>query len=81
MLKNLKIFQKPQKLRFQNMKIHENERIEAYQVKKNLINLEECLRKRLDVKERVFWMNKCGQIERDLGNKNWITKSIYIDPQ
>ena len=36
------------------MKMHENERIEAYQVKKNLINLEECLRKRLDVKERVF---------------------------
>ena len=46
--------QKSQKLRFQNMKMHENERIEAYQVKKNLINLEECLRKRLDVKERVF---------------------------
>ena len=36
------------------MKIYENERIEAYQVKKNLINLKECLRKRLDVKERVF---------------------------
>ena len=49
-----KILQKSQKLRFQNMKMHENERIEAYQVKKNLINLEECLRKRLDVKERVF---------------------------
>ena len=63
------------------MKMHENERIEAYQVKKNLINLEECLRKRLDVKERVFGMNKCGQIERDRGNENQITKSIYIDPQ
>ena len=80
-MKKPKIFQKPQKLRFKNMKMHENERIEAYQVKKNLINLEECLRKRLDVKERVFWMNKRGQIERDRGNKNRITKSIYIDPQ
>ena len=34
--------------------MHENERIEAYPVKKILINLEECLRKRLDVKERGF---------------------------
>ena len=34
--------------------MHVNERIEAYQVKKNLINLEKCLRKRLEVKERVF---------------------------
>ena len=53
-------FEKPQnfakspKLRFQNMKCMNNERLEAYQVKKHLINLEECLRKRLDVKERVF---------------------------
>ena len=43
-LKKPKIFQKPQKLRVQTMEIHENERIEAYQVKKNLINLEECLK-------------------------------------
>ena len=36
------------------MTMHENERIEAYKVKKSLISLEECLRKRLDVKERMF---------------------------
>ena len=67
--KKPKILQKSQKPRFQNMKMHENERIEAYQVKKNLINLEECLRKRLDVKERVFgkWTSadRSREIERD----------------
>ena len=57
---SLNNFEKPQnfskspKHRLQNMKCMRNERLEAYQVKKHLINLEECLRKRLDVKERVF---------------------------
>ena len=31
--------------------------------------------------ERVWEMNRCGQIERDRGNENRIAKSIYIDPQ
>ena len=31
--------------------------------------------------ESVWEMNKCGQIERDRGNRNQIAKSIYIDPQ
>ena len=57
---SLNNFEKPQnfakspKPRFQNMKCMKNKRFEAYQVKKHLINLEGCLRKRLDVKERVF---------------------------
>ena len=53
-MKNPKIFQKPQKLRFQNMKMYENERIEAYQVKENVKNLEKSLGKRFGVREIVF---------------------------
>ena len=32
-------------------------------------------------RESVWEMNRCGQIERDRGNENWIVKNIYIDPQ
>ena len=45
-------FSKAPKPRFQNMKCMENERLEAYQVKKNLKNLVETLRKRFGVSER-----------------------------
>ena len=34
--------------------MHENEGLETYQVKKNLINLEKCLRKRFKGERRVF---------------------------
>ena len=62
--------------------MHENERIEAYQVKKCMINLEKMLEEEVrSERESVWEMNRCGQIERDRGNKNRITKNIYIDPQ
>ena len=50
-LKNSKIFQKPPKPSFQNMKMHENERLGTYQVKKNLENH---LKSGLEW-ERVIW--------------------------
>ena len=34
--------------------MHENEGFETYQVKKNLINLEKCLRKRFKGERKVF---------------------------
>ena len=53
-LKNPKIFQKPQNLGFKNMKMHVNERFEAYQVKKNLKKLEKSLGKTFGVRKIVF---------------------------
>ena len=34
--------------------MHENEGLETYRVKKNLIKLEKCLRKRFNGERRVF---------------------------
>ena len=46
--------------------MHENERIEAYQVKKSLINLEKILEEEVRCERESVWeMNMCGQIERD----------------
>ena len=62
--------------------MHENERIEAYQVKKCMINLEKMLEEEVrSERESVWEMNRCGQIERDRGNENRIAKNLYIDPQ
>ena len=32
-------------------------------------------------RESVWEMNRCGQIERDRRNENWIAENVYIDPQ
>ena len=62
--------------------MHENERIEAYQVKKSLINIEKKLEEKVrSERESVWEMNKCGQIERDQRNENRIAENEYIDPQ
>ena len=62
--------------------MHENERIKAYQVKKNQINLEKMLEEEVrSERESVWEMNRCGLIERDRGNENQIAKKLYIDPQ
>ena len=62
--------------------MHENERIEAYQVKKSLINLEKMLEEEVRSERDSVWeMNRCKQIERDRRNENRIAKNEYIDPQ
>ena len=62
--------------------MHENERIEAYQVKKNLNNLKNMLEEEVrSERESVWEMNRRGQIERDRRNEKWIAKREYIDPQ
>ena len=54
-------FEKPQnisktpKLRFQNMKCMNEKGLEAYQVKKNLKNLEESFRTKIGVRFECFW--------------------------
>ena len=44
--------------------MHENEGLETYQEKKNLMNLEETLRKRFKVRKRSWEVNRHGQIEK-----------------
>ena len=62
--------------------MHENERIEAYQVKKSLINLKKMLEEEVRSERDSVWeMNRCKQIERDRRNENRIAKNEYIDPQ
>ena len=59
-------FSKTPKPRFQNMKMHINERFEAYQVKKNLKKLEETLRNKVWSEMRKFWERKQRSIEREI---------------
>ena len=62
--------------------MHENERIEAYQVKKSLINLKKMLEEEVRSERDSVWeMNRCRQIERNRRNENRIAKNEYIDPQ
>ena len=48
-------FSKTPKPRFQNMKCMNMKGLEAYQVKKNLKNLEESLRTKIGVRFECFW--------------------------
>ena len=59
-----------------------NERLETYQVEKNLKKLEEISKEEVwSERESVWEMNRHGQIERDRRNEKWIAKKEYIDPQ
>ena len=62
--------------------MHEYERLEAYQVKKNLKKLEEILRKKIGVSERGLGDEKTEvSKERSSEMKNWITQNLYIEVQ
>ena len=58
------------------MKCMKDERLEAYQVQKNLKKLKELWSE----KESVWEMNSSGQIERDQRNERRIAIKKYIDP-
>ena len=58
-------FSKTSKPRFQNMKFMNVKGLEAYQVRKNLKNLEESLRNQVWSDMRVFWERKQKSIERE----------------
>ena len=60
------------------MKCMKNEILEAYQVKKHLINLKECLRKRLDVKERVFGRGTGANKSREIEEMRTGSQRAYI---
>ena len=74
-------FAKIPKTEVSNNEMHENEGLETYQVKKNLIKLEKCLRKRFEGERRVFgrWTatNKSREIEE---MKSRSHKHLYIEP-
>ena len=62
--------------------MHEYERLEAYQVKKNLKRLEETLRKKIGVSERGFGRRKDRGIEREIDRKELrIARGEYIGHQ
>ena len=62
--------------------MHENEGLETYQVKKNLIKLKKCLRKRFKGEKRVFgrWiaMDRSREIEEMKFESHL---NLYIEPQ
>ena len=72
-LKNPKIFQKTPKLRFQNMKMNENERLGTYQVKNNLEKAWKSLEKWFGVRESDLGGEKIEvSRERSRENEVWI---------
>ena len=62
--------------------MHENERLEAYQVKKNLKMLKETLRKKIGVSERGLGDEKT-EVSREKSTKNElrIARGVYIGHQ
>ena len=62
--------------------MHENEGLETYQVRKNLINLENPLGKRLGVSERDLGGEKIEvSRERSREMRFRLHEEVYIEPQ
>ena len=81
-LKNPKIFQKNPKPRFQNMKMHVNERKETYQVKRKLEKARKSFGKKIWSEWEKLRRWKDTSVEREIKkNENRIAFVLYIDPQ
>ena len=75
-------FSKTPKPRFQNMKCMKNDRLEAYQEKKNLKKLKETLRIKIGVRWECLGEKNERAIEREIEeNELRITQEDYLGPQ